>query len=88
MLFVILVRFTRKPTKEETAETDRMFAQQEKAGIRTIGVYWTFGRYDSVRIVEAPDERALLRALMKAPDYVKSETLLAMKREDAVKLQE
>lgn len=88
MIFVILARFTKKPTKAELEDTTRMFAQQEKMGVKTLAVYWTFGRYDSVRIVEAADEKSLLRSLMHAPDYVQTETLLAMKREDAIKLHE
>lgn len=86
MLFVILVRFSRKPTPADNAQTDLNFAEQEKMGIRNLGVYSTFGRYDSVRIVEAPDEKTMLKALMKAPEWVHTETLLAMKREDVAKL--
>jgi uncharacterized protein with GYD domain len=88
MIFITLVRFKRKPTKTDQAESEKMFAQQEKMGIRTLGLYWTFGRFDAVRIVEAPDERTALKALLKTPDFVSTETLLALKREDAAKLLE
>jgi uncharacterized protein with GYD domain len=86
MIFVTLVRFKRKPTKSGQAESEKMFAQQEKQGIRTIGMYWTLGRYDAVRIYEAPDEKAVMKSLAKAPDIVSTETLVAVKREDVPKL--
>lgn len=86
MWFVILVHWGKKPTKADEARVDQDFAEQEKMGIRTFATYSTFGRYDAVRIVEAPDEKTLLKALMKAPDWVHTETLLAIKREDAAKL--
>lgn len=86
MLFVILVHLTKKPTKADLAQTEHLFAEQEKMGIRNLGVYSTFGRYDSVRIVEAPDEKTMIKALMMAPEYVHTETLLAVKREDVAKL--
>lgn len=86
MIFITLVRFRRKPTKADQADTEKMFAQQEKQGIKTLGAYWTFGRYDAVRIVDAPDEKVVLKALAKTPDYIATETLLALRREDAIKL--
>lgn len=88
MIFIVLVRFRRKPTKADQAETSKTFAQQEKMGIKNIGVYWTFGRYDAVRIFEAPDEKVALKALTKAPEYVSTETLVALTRADVDKLLE
>jgi uncharacterized protein with GYD domain len=88
MLFVTLAKFRRKPTKADLAETDKLFAAQAKAGVKTIGIYWTFGRYDSVRIFEAPDEKTALKGLTKAPDFVMTETMLAIPRSEAEKLLE
>jgi uncharacterized protein with GYD domain len=88
MIFVTLVRFKKKPTKADQAETDRVFAQQEQMGIRTICSYWTFGRYDAIRVFEAPDEKTVLKALARAPDAVQTETLIAVDREDVKKLLE
>ena len=88
MIFISLVKFTRKPKKEDNVETDTMFAEQAKMGIKNIGVYWTFGRYDAVRIFEAPDEKTAMKALAKAPDRVSTETLMTIKMEEARKLLE
>ena len=86
MIFVTLVKFRRKPTKADQAETAKTFAQQEKLGIKNLSIYWTFGRYDAIRIFEAPDEKVAMKALTKAPDYVVTETMVALRREDAEKL--
>ena len=88
MLFISLVKFTRKLKKGDTTETDRIFADQAKTGIKTIAVYWTLGRYDAVRIFEGPDEKTVMKVLAKAPEGISTETLVAVKREDAIKLLE
>ena len=51
-----------------------------------ISAYWTIGRYDAVVTLEAPSERAALKALMRWGDYLNTETLVAVPREEAVKL--
>jgi uncharacterized protein with GYD domain len=86
MLFVVLVRFSKKPTLADQAEMTKRFAEQEKVGIRTVCAYTTFGRYDAIRIVEAPNEKVVLKALMKAPEYIHTETMLAVDREEVTKL--
>ncbi len=88
MIFITLVKFRRRPTKADQAESDRMFAQQEKLGIKNLAIYWTLGRYDAVRIYEAPDEKVAMKALVHAPEYLATETLVALRREDAAKLLE
>lgn len=59
-----------------------------KEGARVIGLYWTLGRYDSVLILEAPDEKAAMRASLRWGDLLSSETLVAVTREEALKLVE
>ena len=86
MIFISLVKFKRRPTKADIADTDSRLGQQEKQGIKTIAIYWTFGRYDAIRIFEASDEKAALKSLTRGPEYVTTETLVAIKRDEAVKL--
>jgi uncharacterized protein with GYD domain len=62
--------------------------EQAKLGINNLGTYWMFARYDAVRIFEAPDEKTAMKGLMMAPDRVVTETLVAMRREDAQRLLE
>ncbi len=89
MIFIGLAKFRKKPTKEATAFTDKWIAQLEKQGVKVLGFYWTLGRYDSVLITEGPNEGAVERAMKGAigiSDNVVTETLVALRREDAVKL--
>jgi uncharacterized protein with GYD domain len=86
MLFITLVKFRKKPTKETLAVADKVFNAAAKKGVKTIGVYWTLGRYDAVRIVDAPDLKTAMWMAVQLGDNAASETLVAMKREEAVKL--
>ena len=86
MYFIALVKFRRKPTKADQAANDKSFAEQEKMGVKTVGLYWTFGRYDAVRIFEAPDLKTAMKMLTQAPDHVHTETLVALPRAEVDKL--
>ena len=86
MIFVSLAKWRRKPTKEILAEMDRNWEHLKRDGGNLLQAYWTFGRYDAVVILEAPNEKAALKTLMKAGDHLSIETLLAIPRAEAVKL--
>jgi len=83
LIFITLAKFRKKPTKEEVAMTPQRFQQ---AGVKIVSSYWTLGRYDAVLTVEAPDEKALMKALLQFGDLVASETLVAVPRDEATKL--
>jgi len=59
-----------------------------KEGGKVISAYWTIGRYDAIVTLEAPTERAALKALMRWEIISTRKTLIAVPREDAVKLLE
>ena len=86
MLFIVLVKFKHKPSKADIAASEKELERRAKFGVKTIGLYWTLGRYDAVSIVEAPDEKAAMKAASGSPDFVATETMVALKREDAVRL--
>ena len=89
MIFITLGKFRKKPTKEGIAATDKLFSQLQKQGVKVLGFYWTLGRYDAVLITEGPDSGAIERVMKSAislSDVVAEETLVALKREDAIKL--
>ena len=49
-------------------------------------MYWTLGRYDGVVIFDAPTEKVAMKfAIMMAED-VRTETMVAIPREEALKL--
>jgi uncharacterized protein with GYD domain len=88
MLFISLVKWRKKPTKETVAQANKLYEQMVKEGIRIVGQYWTMGRYDGVTILEAKDEKAGMRALLRWEDSLSVDTLIAIPREEATKLVE
>jgi len=88
MIFIILSKWRRKPTKEMVAQAGKLHDQAVKEGVKFIGRYWTLGRYDAVSITEGPDEKTAMKALLRFGDLVSTETLVAVTREEAIKLLE
>jgi len=60
----------------------------KKEGIKFLGFYWTLGRYDTVVIMEAPDEKTAMKANLSVSDLVSTETMVAVPIEEAIKLVE
>jgi len=88
MIFISLAKWRRKPTKEMVAQSTKLFEQMVKEGAKIIGQYWTLGRYDAVIITEGKDEKTAMKALLRWGDVVSTETLVALTREEAIKLLE
>jgi uncharacterized protein with GYD domain len=51
-----------------------------------LGYYWTLGRYDAVTNVEGPDEKTVMKFLLRFGDILSTETLVAVHKEEATKL--
>ncbi len=88
MIFITLGKYRKKPTKEANAQADMGFEQMAKEGIKLVGQYWTLGRYDFIAIAEAKDEKTFMKAVLRWGDMISSETLVAVPREEAMKLVE
>ncbi len=88
MIFISLGKFRNKPTKEASAKVSELMKGMMNEGIKFIGFYWTLGRYDTVVIMEAPDEKTVMKANIKVNDIVSTETLVGITREDAKTLVE
>jgi uncharacterized protein with GYD domain len=88
MIFISLARFKKKPTKESIAQASKLFEQMVKEGSKIVGQYWTLGRYDAVVIIEGKDEKSTMRALLRWGDMLSTETMVALTREEAIKLVE
>ena len=54
--------------------------------LKSSGWYWTLGRYDVAVIFEAANEKEALKFSLGVSDIVASETLVAIPREEAIKL--
>jgi len=87
MIFITLSKWKQKPTKEHQAvqQFTETLKKLEKEGIK-MKVYWTLGSYDGVTITEAPSEKVLMKLLIPLQDVVDTETLVAITREEAIKL--
>jgi len=88
MIFITLARWKKKPTKELVAQSGKLLEQAVKEGAKLIGMYWTLGKYDAVLIADAPNEKAFMKAIMRWGDMLSTETLVAVPREEALKLLE
>ena len=88
MIFISLTRARKRLSKEFVAESNKIIEKAGKYGIRVMKIYWVLGRYDTVFIYEAPDEKAAMRELLKFGDFVSTETLIALPAEEAAKLVE
>ncbi len=83
LIFITLAKFRRKPTKEEVARTPERIQQ---AGGKIISAYWTLGRYDAILVTEAKDEKTVMKTLLQFGDFVATETLVAVPREEAIRM--
>ncbi len=63
-----------------------MLEDMKKKGIKIVAFYWTLGRYDTVLILDAPSEKEAMKSAIEASDIVATETMVAIPREDAIKL--
>jgi uncharacterized protein with GYD domain len=87
MIFITLSRFKKKPTKATVAETTKLIELGLKeSGGKVLGFYYTLGRYDVVLISETKDEKALMKSVIRFADVLLTETLVAVPREEAIKL--
>ena len=88
MIFIILNKLRKKPTKKTVAEVNKRREKWAKDGVKFLGSYWTLGSYDTVWIIEAPNVKAAMKATIRARDILTSETLVAISRDEAIKLVE
>jgi uncharacterized protein with GYD domain len=82
MKFILLVNFRRRITKADTTKTNAIVAENPE--VKVISIDWTLGRYDAILIAEVPDEVTWLKFVQPLSEYVHTETLVAIPREEAV----
>ena len=84
MIFISLNRFRGKPNKKDIETSNKVPSSDPK--VKVLAFYWTLGRYDSVLILEAPNEKTAMKILTQVGDYAATETMVAVPREQAIKL--
>ena len=85
MIFVTLTKWKQKPQREMVDKFTKTLKDLEKQGIK-MRVYWTLGRYNGVAITEAPSEKDLMKILLPFAGVIDTETLVAVPRDEAIKL--
>jgi uncharacterized protein with GYD domain len=85
--YVTLLQFTDQGIRNVKDTTKRFEAAKElvkKAGVTFKDVYWTVGQYDSVAILEAPNEEAITSALLSVGSLgnVRTQALRAFSAEE------
>jgi uncharacterized protein with GYD domain len=86
LIFISLSKMRKKPVKGTAKQGSTIIDEFKNKGIKIIGWYWTLGRYDVAVIFEAANEKEALKFSLGVADIVASETLVAIPREEAIKL--
>ena len=84
MLFIALIKFKKKA--RDAAEYGKEIVENLQKGVKIIGTYWTLGRYDAVWVYEAPSEKEAIKLGIDAGEVMQTQTLVAISREEAIKL--
>ena len=85
MFFITLIKWKQAPTKEIIDGATKKLDDIEKQSIKFL-VYWTLGHYDAVAIIEASTEKDAMNMLLAFQGMVDTETMVAVPREEAIKL--
>ena len=65
--YVVLYKFTAdggKNIRETVKRAGRVRQENARRGFKVLDVYWTQGPYDMVAVVDAPNEEAMMGAMM------------------------
>jgi len=84
MIFITLIRFKKKA--RDVSEVGKKIMQNLPPTVKIIGTYWTLGRYDAVWVYEGESEKDAIKLFVDAGDVASTETLVAISREEAMKL--
>ena len=89
--YLILWNFTDQGinnVKESPKRADAFKSKLENAGGRLIETYYTFGKYDGVSIIEAPNDEILMSCLLSigSQGNARTVTLKAFTYADATKI--
>ena len=88
LIFISFGKFREKPTSETSSKATKLLEDARKRGIKILGLYWTLGRYDTVLIFEALNEKEAMRFRLEAAGIVATETMVAIPKDEAAKLLE
>jgi len=86
MMFISLVKFRKKA--EAVVEFGNQLLKNLPPNVKVREIFWTLGEYDSIWIVDAPSEKEIFQMFLHGGglEYISTQTLVAMKREEALRL--
>jgi uncharacterized protein with GYD domain len=90
--YILLINWTEQgisKIKESSADRFSSFkASVEKAGGKLIGGYYTFGEYDMVIIIEAPNDEIVMALLLEVgpAGNARTKTLKAFTTDEGIKI--
>ena len=89
--YILLINWTEQGISKIKESPDRynsFKASLEKAGGKLIGGYYTFGEYDVIIIIEAPNDEVVMSLMLKVGSYgnVRTKTLKAFNAEQGIKI--
>jgi uncharacterized protein with GYD domain len=89
--YILLINWTEQGISKIRESSDRYSsfkASVEKAGGKLIGGYYTFGEYDVIIIIEAPNDEAVMSMMLKvgSAGNVRTKTLKAFSAEEGMKI--
>jgi uncharacterized protein with GYD domain len=88
--YIILIRFTDqgiRNVKDTTRRADAARSEAEKVGAK-FTVYWTFGKYDGIGVLEAPNDDAAMEFGLRVGSLgnVRTTTLKAFTEEEIARV--
>jgi uncharacterized protein with GYD domain len=86
LIFVSLGKMRNKPDKALAEDATEKVKEFKKKGINILNWYWTLGRFDTVVVFEAANEKEALKFALGVADFVATETLVAIPRQEAIQL--
>jgi len=89
--YIVLVNWTDQGIKnvKDTVKRAKSFGSAfEKAGCKSLGFYYTIGRYDMVSVIEAPNDEAIASVLFSTGSLgnIRTETLKAFSTDEAANI--
>jgi uncharacterized protein with GYD domain len=89
--YILLINWTQQgisKIKESSERYNSFKASVEKEGGKVIGGYYTFGEYDVIIIIEAPNDEVVMSLMLKvgSAGNVRTKTLKAFTAEEGMNL--
>ncbi|HZA06845.1 MAG TPA: GYD domain-containing protein [Nitrososphaeraceae archaeon] len=89
--YILLINWTQQGISKIKESSDRynsFKASVEKAGGKVIGGYYTFGEYDVIIIIEAPNDEVVMSMILKvgSAGNVRTKTLKAFTAEEGMNI--